>query len=355
MEGSEHYKQSGVDTAEGRRFAEMISTAVKSTYGAGVIPSKGGFAGLLDISALKEFENPVLVSTTDGVGTKLHLARLFDRHETVGIDLVAMCANDILVTGARPLLFLDYIACGKLESRKMVQIVESVAEGCRRAGSSLMGGETAEHPDLMEPDEYDLGGFMVGAAEREKIIDGSRVSEGDSLISLPSSGIHSNGLSLIRRLFLKNGLELPDSESDRSFLLNQILLKPTLIYEPAVRPLLDSGIPVTGMAHITGGGFHENIPRFLPEGVKAVISRDLLPVPELFQRIRERGKMDESEMFSVFNMGTGMVLTVPEEYTRDALHVLESSYRKLKDAPPVNPCLIGIIQKSEASAKVEIK
>ncbi len=325
------YKQAGVDTEAGQEMVRRIAGAVKSTHDGRVLDLPGGFAGLFDVSFLKNFKQPVLVSSTDGVGTKLVLATLFDQHEGVGQDLVAMCANDLLVCGARPLFFLDYIACGRLDPEKMSRIVASIAGGCRLAGCALVGGETAEHPDTMSAGEYDLAGFIVGAVERERIVDGREIQPGDALIALPSSGIHSNGLSLVRRIFLKNGLELPDGENDRAFLRERILT-PTIIYEPYLRPLFDSATfapALRGLVHVTGGGFYENIPRVLPAGLGARIERGALPGHELFEHIRARGGVDEDEMFRVFNMGAGMIVVVAAAAVQAVLGELRRVFREV--------------------------
>jgi phosphoribosylformylglycinamidine cyclo-ligase len=346
MEYSDSYKKAGVDTAEGRRFVQRIAQSVTSTHTPNVLASRSGFAGLYDVSFLKDYRDPVLLSTTDGVGTKLRLAQLFNRHDTIGIDLVAMCANDILVTGARSLLFLDYIACGRLDSARMAVIVESIAEGLRRCGASLVGGETAEHPDTMEPEDYDLAGFMVGCAERNSIIDGGTISAGDLIVSIPSTGVHSNGLSLIRRIFLKDGLHLPDSTEEREFLLNQVLLRPTAIYERALRPLFDSNFPIHGLVHITGGGFTENIPRILPEGVRAVIDTGLLSVPDFYSYIRDRGGLDEREIYSVFNMGTGMAAVIPEGRASEFIASIKKNLASMPDKFLGEPYVMGSIEKA---------
>ncbi len=355
MSGSEQYKKSGVDTGEGRRFSSQISAIAKTTHSSNVLKSRSGYGGILDVSFLKDYKDPVLVTTTDGVGTKLTLARLFDRHDTTGIDLVAMCSNDILATGARPAAFLDYIACGKLNTDRMIKIGESIAEGCRRASCSLMGGETAEHPGVMEDDEYDLGGFMVGVHEREQIIDGDLVTEGDVLIGLPSSGIHSNGMSLVRRIFMKNGVELPENDEERNLLFNDILLKPTIIYEKTVRPLLDSDVRVHGIIHITGGGFEENIPRILSDDQSAVIDRSKLVIPEVFKKIIKKSKMDEMELFSVFNMGTGMIIIVSQEDAENALKILNDNSIHMLPEPEGKISIIGKIEKRKDDQQVIIQ
>lgn len=336
------YRDAGVDTHAGQAFVQRIKSAVQSTYNAGVIQDKAGFAGLFDASSFKDMQAPTLVSSTDGVGTKLKLAQLFDRHDTVGVDLVAMCANDLLVTSARALFFLDYIATGKLNQERMTAIVEGVARGCRQAHCALLGGETAEHPDTMAPDDYDLAGFVVGVVDRAKIINGATVQAGDAVIGLPSSGVHSNGMSLVRRLFLKDGVQAPDSAADRDFLLNEILLRPTIIYEDAVRPLLDQGAPIRAMAHITGGGFYENAPRMLSESLAIEFDAAAWRPPELFQRIAERGPVAPREMFSVFNMGIGLMMIVPAAEADAVLQGARAAFRPFEaQAQGQSPALIG--------------
>lgn len=353
------YAAAGVDSRGGQAFVRGIRGAIESTYEGApgkVLADRAGFAGMLDAAFLKDYEHPVLVSSADGVGTKLKLAQLFDRHETVGIDLVAMCANDLLVTGARPLFFLDYIATGKLNQARMTTLVEGIAAGCREAGCALLGGETAEHPDTMGPDEYDLGGFITGVVERDRAIRGESIEVGDRLIGVPSSGIHSNGLSLVRKLFLKDGVELPEAEHDLEFLRDQILLRPTIIYERALRPLLDDGLPIRGMAHITGGGFYENVPRMLPEELAVQIDPGAWERPDLFRVIQEHGAIAEEEMFSVFNMGVGLVLAVPAEAVPEILGRLESGLAQTPIAQRINgraPAVIGeVIQRGGREEQV---
>ncbi len=341
-EGSAAYKAAGVDTAEGQRFVRMISRSVESTYGKSVIRNPGGFAGLIDASFLKKYDQPVLVSSTDGVGTKLQLARLFNRHDTVGVDLVAMCSNDILVTGALPLIFLDYIAVGRVQAENLAVLIESISDGCRQCGASLMGGETAEHPGTMKDDEYDLAGFMVGVCEKSKLLDGKNIRAGDAVIGLPSSGIHSNGLSLVRKIFMPDG-GLPESAADRDFLMNDILLKPTYIYEKPVRQLLDSQLTVNGMVHITGGGFYENIPRIVPDHLTTKIDRSALNIDEPFLTIQRRGNLADRDMFSVFNMGIGLMIFVPDISKKDVLSLLESQWKDFAPASRSQPRIIGTI------------
>ncbi|MDX1961487.1 MAG: phosphoribosylformylglycinamidine cyclo-ligase [Leptospiraceae bacterium] len=302
------YRSSGVDTHAGQEFVNRIKKNVNSTHNPRVLGGLGGFAAAYDASFLKNYREPILVSCTDGVGTKLELARLLGIHNTVGIDLVAMSVNDLLVTGARPLYFLDYIACGKLDVSKMDEIVSGIVTGCKLCGAALVGGETAEHPGLMKEDEYDLAGFAVGAVEKSDMIDGSKVQAGDMIIGLASSGPHSNGFSLLRKLFLKEGKFLPDSEKEISFLKDYVLT-PTKIYvESVLKVLLKEEIK--GMVHITGGGFYENIPRILPKNLEAIVTRKHLPKHYLFERIQSEFSISEKELFSTFNMGTGFMLIV---------------------------------------------
>ncbi|MDH5655455.1 MAG: phosphoribosylformylglycinamidine cyclo-ligase [Spirochaetia bacterium] len=355
MEGSEAYKKAGVDTEKGQEFVGMIRNSVKSTHSKFVMDNYGSFSGLFDASFLKDYKNPVLLSATDGVGTKLKLASLFQRHDTIGIDLVAMCSNDILVSGGRPLFFLDYISCGKLNPAIMTDVVESIAEGCRRCGASLTGGETAEHPDTMHPDEYDLGGFMVGCAEKEDLIDGRNIAPGDVILSIPSTGIHSNGMSLVRKLFLKNGLELPDSAEEKDFLLNEILLKPTAIYEKALRPILEKNKKILGIVHVTGGGFYENIPRILPENTTAVIKKADLTIPEAFQRIQKKGGLSDREMMSVFNMGTGLAVIVSQTNADEMIEELQNGVSSLPDSFSGKVVPAGFITEQNGNERVIIQ
>jgi len=317
---SESYKKAGVDITAGYRAVELMKKHIARTKTPGVMSAIGGFGGLFapDLAGIKE---PVLVSGTDGVGTKLKLAFILDQHDSVGIDCVAMCVNDIICGGARPLFFLDYIACGKNEPTRIADIVAGVAEGCVQAGAALVGGETAEMPGFYPENEYDLAGFAVGLVDRDKIIEPSRMQAGDALIALPSSGFHSNGYSLVRRVF---DLQKEDLRSHRESLgmsLGQALLTPTKIY---VRPLLDliGQADVHGAAHITGGGFYENIPRILPEGLRAVIDRGSWQIPPLFRLLQSQGGITERDMFNTFNMGVGMVAAVAADDADRALALL---------------------------------
>ncbi|MCP5499024.1 MAG: phosphoribosylformylglycinamidine cyclo-ligase [Leptospiraceae bacterium] len=326
MSNKPTYKDAGVDTEAGREFVSSIKDVVKSTYSKNVLAGIGGFSAAFDVSFLKDYKNPVLLSGTDGVGTKLELARLLGKHDTVGIDLVAMCANDILVNGGKPLFFLDYMSCGKLEISKMNQIVRGIAKGCELAGASLIGGETAEHPGIMKADEYDLAGFVVGAVEKEDIIDGNSIETGDVLLALSSSGPHSNGFSLLRKLYLSDG-QLPKSETELSF-IRDFLMQPTKIY---VKPILNvlSQHKVKGMVHITGGGFYENIPRVFKKDFTARIELKKLPPSYVFDKIQTDKGLDSREMFSTFNMGTGFLLVVSKN---DADSIMESLKREGEEA-----------------------
>lgn len=327
---SKSYRDAGVDITAGYRAVELMKAHVRRTKTPGAIDELGGFGGmfLAPVAGMKE---PVLVSGTDGVGTKIKLAFLLDRHDTVGIDCVAMCVNDIICAGARPLFFLDYIACGKNQPEKIASIVAGVAEGCVQAGAALIGGETAEHPGLMPEDEYDLAGFAVGIADREKILDKNNVRAGDVLIALPSSGVHSNGFSLVRRAL---DVEHADLTSPRAELggrsLGETLLAPTKIYVKPVLALLEA-VNVHGISHITGGGFYENIPRCLPAGVSARIERSAVRTPPIFDLIARAGGVPERDMFNTFNMGVGMCIAVAAADAERALAVLrehgEDAYR----------------------------
>lgn len=306
------YRDAGVDIDEGARAVEGIREAVRSTYRPEVIGDIGGFGGMFSAAAFKDMAEPVMVSGTDGVGTKLKLAQLLGKHDTVGIDLVAMCANDILVTGAEPLFFLDYIAVGKLDATLTAQIVSGIAEGCRQSGCSLIGGEMAEHPGVMDPDDYDLSGFCVGVVDRPKAIDGSKIVPGDVILGLGSSGAHSNGFSLIRRVLVEGHeaeMTLPRVDLDGQT-LGDALLAPTRLYVRAVLGLLKSGVPVKGMAHITGGGITENLNRTLPEDCDALVARGAWKVPPVFGLIQQAASLSDDEMYRTFNMGVGFALVL---------------------------------------------
>lgn len=304
------YAQSGVDVEAGYEVVERIKKHVARTERLGVMGSLGGFGGMFDLTQL-DVKEPVLVSGTDGVGTKLMLAIQYNQHDTIGQDCVAMCVNDIVAAGAEPLYFLDYIATGKNKPAKLEQVVAGVAEGCVQAGCGLIGGETAEMPGMYGPDEYDLAGFAVGVAEKSQLIDGGKVKEGDILLGLVSSGIHSNGYSLVRRVFADySGDELLPELNGKS--LKEVLLEPTRIYVQQVLPLVKAGL-VNGIAHITGGGFVENIPRMFASHLAAEIEEDKIPVLPIFRALEQYGRIEHKEMFEIFNMGVGMVLSVSPE------------------------------------------
>ena len=314
------YRRAGVDLKAGYAAVSRIKRQAERTRRPGAMGSLGGFGGLFDLAALG-LKDPVLVSGTDGVGTKILVAKMADKHDTIGIDCVAMCVNDIVVQGTQPLFFLDYIACGKTDPERIEAIVQGIAEGCVQAGCALIGGETAEMPGLYGADEYDLAGFAVGACEKSELLDGSAIQAGDVLVGLASSGLHSNGFSLVRRiLFAQAKLHTSDYIPDLGCTLGEELLRPTRIY---VKPVLEAlrRFPIKGMAHITGGGFIENIPRMLPAGLGAVIDEGSWEVPPIFSYLEELGQVPRQEMYNVFNMGIGLVLAVEERLAGDVLRL----------------------------------
>ena len=326
---SEAYAAAGVDIEAGYQGVKMMNRYVQRTLTADVISDLGGFGGLFSLD-LHGLEKPVLVSGTDGVGTKQRIAQLMDRHNTVGIDCVAMCVNDIICCGAKPLFFLDYIAIGKNIPEKVVSLVSGVSEGCVRAGCALIGGETAEHPGTMKPDDYDLAGFAVGVVDRDKILDKNKMQPGDVVIALPSSGLHSNGYSLVRKVFDAENADLGQYYGELGCALGEELLRPTKIY---VRPVLAAieAADIRGISHITGGGFYENIPRSLKKGCAARIAKADVRTPALFDVMQREGGISEHDMFNTFNMGVGMVLTVAPEDADKAIAILkahgEDAYR----------------------------
>ncbi|MBC3938735.1 phosphoribosylformylglycinamidine cyclo-ligase [Anaerotruncus massiliensis (ex Liu et al. 2021)] len=318
---SESYKAAGVDVTAGYRAVELMKSHVARTMTGGVLGGLGGFGGLFELD-LAGMPNPVLCAGTDGVGTKLKLAFLMDRHDTVGIDCVAMCVNDIICCGAKPLVFLDYIACGKNVPEKIAQIVAGVAEGCVQAGCALTGGETAEMPGFYSEDEYDLAGFAVGAVDKSKILDNTTVAAGDALVGIKSNGVHSNGFSLVRKVFDVEAPGVLDRYYDElGATLGEALLAPTRIYVKPVLAVMDE-LAVKSVAHITGGGFYENIPRALPEGKRALISKRLATPLPLFDMIQRIGGISEHDMYNTFNMGTGMVLVVDKDDAQRAVEIL---------------------------------
>ncbi len=334
---SDSYAAAGVDVTAGYEAVSRIKPLVERTNIPGVIGGLGGFGGLFapDLSGMEE---PVLVSGTDGVGTKLKIAFLMDRHNTVGIDCVAMCVNDIICSGASPMFFLDYIACGKNLPERIEQIVSGVAEGCRQASCALIGGETAEMPGFYAEDEYDLAGFSVGLVDKKKILDGHDIIPGDVLIGLASNGIHSNGYSLVRKVLDVENIDLKATVPELRCSLGDELLKPTRIYVRPVRALLDSGLRIKGISHITGGGLYENVPRMLPEGICAEIRTASIPVPPIFSMIQDKGDISDRDMYNTFNMGVGLVMAVAKE---DAGSVVDMMIRCGEQPYFIGKCASG--------------
>ena len=304
------YKNSGVDIEAGYKSVELMKKYVQGTMRPEVLTGLGGFSGAFSMEKFKNMEKPTLVSGTDGVGTKLKLAFLMDKHDTIGIDCVAMCVNDIACAGGEPLFFLDYIACGKNYPEKIAAIVSGVAEGCKQSDAALIGGETAEHPGLMPEDEYDLAGFAVGVVDEKDIITGADVKAGDVLIGMASSGVHSNGFSLVRKIFEMTKESLDTYYDELGKTLGEVLLAPTRIYVKALRSVKEAGVRIKACSHITGGGFYENVPRMLPEGKQAVIRKDSYEVPSIFKLMAKKGQVEEKMMYNTYNMGLGMVLAV---------------------------------------------
>ena len=315
------YRKSGVDIEAGYESVELMKQFVKRTLRPEVLGGIGGFSGAFSLAGIKDMEDPVLLSGTDGVGTKLKIAFLLDRHDTIGIDCVAMCVNDVACAGGEPLFFLDYIACGKNVPEKIATIVSGVAEGCVQAGCALVGGETAEHPGLMPEDEYDLAGFSVGACDRKDLITGEELKPGDVLIGLASSGVHSNGFSLVRNIFEMSKENLTRFYPELGATLGEVLLAPTRIYVKALKSAKEAGVRIHACSHITGGGFYENVPRMLKDGVRAEIRKDAYQVPAIFRLMAEKGEVSEHVMYNTFNMGVGMVVAVDPA---DALKTLEA-------------------------------
>ena len=317
------YKNAGVDIEAGYRSVELMKKHVKETMRPEVLGGLGGFSGAFSMSAFKNMEKPTLVSGTDGVGTKLKLAFILDKHNTVGIDCVAMCVNDIACAGGEPLFFLDYIACGKNEPEKIADIVSGVAEGCKQAGAALIGGETAEMPGFYPVDEYDLAGFAVGVVDEKDLITGANIKEGDVLVGMASSGVHSNGFSLVRKVFSMTEENLNTHYGCLGKTLGEALLAPTKIYVKALKAVKEAGVTIKGCSHITGGGFYENIPRMLPEGAHAVVKKDSYEVPAIFKMLQEDGNIAEEMMYNTYNMGIGMILALDPADVDKAMEVLE--------------------------------
>ena len=322
------YKSAGVDIEAGYRSVELMKQYVATTMRKEVMGGLGGFSGAFSLSAIKNMEEPVLLSGTDGVGTKLKLAFLMDRHDTVGIDCVAMCVNDVACAGGEPLFFLDYIACGKNEPEKIAQIVKGVCDGCNQAGAALIGGETAEMPGFYPIDEYDLAGFAVGVADKKDLITGEDIREGDALVGIASSGVHSNGFSLVRKVFDVNKENLAEYIPELGETLGDALLRPTKIYVRALKSVRDAGVRVKGCSHVTGGGFYENIPRMLPDDIRAKVLKDSYEVPAVFRLLQKRGQIEEHMMYNTFNMGIGMVLAMDPADVQTALKALADAGEK---------------------------
>ncbi len=319
------YKNAGVDIEAGYQSVELMKKHVQQTMRPEVLTNLGGFSGAFSIGKFKNMEKPTLVSGTDGVGTKLKLAFLLDKHDTIGIDCVAMCVNDIACAGGEPLFFLDYIACGKNFPEKIATIVSGVAEGCMQSGAALIGGETAEMPGFYPENEYDLAGFAVGVVDEKDIITGADLKAGDLLVGIASSGVHSNGFSLVRKVFNMDEETLNTYHEELGSTLGEALLAPTKIYVKALRSLKEAGVRVKACSHITGGGFYENVPRMLPEGKHAVIEKNSYEVPAIFQMLAREGKIEEKMMYNTYNMGIGMVLGISSEDADKAMEVIKAA------------------------------
>ena len=318
------YKNAGVDIEAGYKSVELMKEHVKKTMRPEVLGGLGGFSGAFSLEKIKEMEEPVLLSGTDGCGTKVKLAMILDKHDTIGIDAVAMCVNDIACAGGEPLFFLDYIACGKNEPEKIATIVSGVAEGCLQSGAALIGGETAEHPGLMPEEDYDLAGFAVGVCDKKEMITGQELKAGDVLIGMASSGVHSNGFSLVRKVFEMSEESLNTYYDRLGCTLGEALLAPTKIYVKALKSIKDAGVRVKACSHITGGGFYENIPRMLKEGTHAVVKKDSYPMLPIFPMLAEHGDIAEEMMYNTFNMGLGMIVAVDEKDVESTLEAIKA-------------------------------
>ena len=319
------YKSSGVDIEAGYKSVELMKASVKETMRPEVLGGLGGFSGAFSMAAIKDMEEPVLLSGTDGCGTKVKLAMIMDKHDTIGIDAVAMCVNDVACAGGEPLFFLDYIACGKNYPEKIATIVAGVAEGCKQSGCALIGGETAEHPGLMPEDEYDLAGFAVGVIDKKDIITGEKLRAGDVLIGMASTGVHSNGFSLVRKIFPMTKESLETYYDELGTTLGEALLAPTRIYVRALKAVKDAGVTVKACSHITGGGFYENIPRMLPEGKRAVVRKDSYEVPAIFKLMAREGDVAEQMMYNTYNMGLGMIVAVDPADVETTMAAMKSA------------------------------
>ena len=338
------YKKAGVDIEAGYESVRLMKQFVERTNRPEVLTGLGGFSGAFSANAFKDMEDPTLVSGTDGVGTKLKLAFLLDRHDTVGIDCVAMCVNDIACAGGEPLFFLDYIACGKNYPEKIAQIVKGVAEGCVQSGAALIGGETAEMPGFYPEDEYDLAGFAVGVVDKKNLITGQSICPGDVLVGIASSGVHSNGFSLVRKVFDMDRESLDTYYDELGETLGEALIRPTRIYVKALRSVKEAGVTIKGCSHITGGGFYENVPRMLPDGVKAVIRRDSYEVPARFKMLQKKGEIDDHMMYNTYNMGIGMVMALDPKDAEAAIGAVKAAGEKA--------FVIGTVESGEKSAEL---
>lgn len=333
------YKKAGVDIEAGYQSVELMKEHVRRTMREEVLGGLGGFSGAFSLAKIKEMEEPVLLSGTDGCGTKVKLAFLMDKHDTIGIDAVAMCVNDIACAGGEPLFFLDYIACGKNYPEKIAAIVSGVAEGCVQSDCALIGGETAEHPGLMPEDEYDLAGFAVGVADKKDMITGENLKAGDVLIGMASTGVHSNGFSLVRKVFEMSKESLDTYYEELGKTLGEALLAPTRIYVKALRSVKEAGVTIKACSHITGGGFYENIPRMLKDGVRAVVKKDSYPIPPIFDLLAKKGNIEEHMMYNTYNMGLGMIVAVDPADVEKAMEAI----RAAGDTPYV----VGTIEEGE--------
>lgn len=322
------YKKAGVDIEAGYKSVELMKKHVKETMRPEVMGGLGGFSGAFSMDAIKNMEHPVLLSGTDGVGTKLKLAMVLDKHDTIGIDCVAMCVNDVACAGGEPLFFLDYIACGKNYPEKIATIVKGVAEGCKMAGAALVGGETAEHPGMMPEDDYDIAGFAVGVVDQKDLITGENIRPGDTLVAIASSGVHSNGFSLVRKVFDMSAESLNTYYEELGTTLGEALLTPTRIYVKALKSVKDAGVTVKGCSHITGGGFYENIPRMLPEGINAHVELGSYEVPAIFKLLQKKGDIADQMMYNTYNMGIGMLLAVDPADAQKTVEAIEAAGEK---------------------------
>ena len=338
------YKKAGVDIEAGYKSVELMKEHIKKTMRSEVLTNIGGFSGAFSMDSFKNMEHPTLVSGTDGVGTKLKLAFILDKHDTVGIDCVAMCVNDIACAGGEPLFFLDYIACGKNYPEKIATIVSGVAEGCAQSSAALIGGETAEMPGFYPEDEYDLAGFAVGVVDQKDLITGKDIKPGDTLVGIASSGVHSNGFSLVRSVFNMDKETLNTYHEELGKTLGEALIAPTKIYVKTMRSIKEAGVRVKGCSHITGGGFYENVPRMLPDGVKAVIKKDSYPVPPIFRMLEKEGDIEEKIMYNTFNMGIGLVLAVDPADVEKTMEAVRAAGE--------TPYVIGQVEAGEKGAEV---